>query len=208
MKVGDSEAATSASGRASKDSGFPIAIKLNASDQLEGGLVEDDALRVVAALDATSIDLIDISGGTYFPGAKSASDSAGRGPYFIEFAKRARKQTTKPLMLTGGFKTRAQADEALSSGTVDVVGLARALALEPTLPNLWRANRMPEPVFPRFPNAPEGGITAWYTMRLTRMGADDETDEISSLEQALREYEARDNSRTEIWSRHFGPPAS
>ncbi|KUJ85102.1 oxidoreductase [Ruegeria marisrubri] len=187
---------------------FPIAIKLNASDQLEGGLVEDDALQVVAALDATSIDLIDISGGTYFPGAKSASDSAGRGPYFVEFAKRARKETTKPLMLTGGVKTRGQADEALSSGAVDVIGLARALALEPTLPNLWQENRMPEPSFPRFPNAAEGGITAWYTMRLTRMGADQETDDIGSLEQAIQEYEARDNIRAEIWSRHFGPPAS
>jgi len=82
---------------------FPIAVKLNSSDQLEGGLGEEDALAVVAALDTSSVDVIDISGGTYFPGAKSASDSAGGGPYFIAFAKRARTVTSKPLMLTGGF---------------------------------------------------------------------------------------------------------
>jgi 2,4-dienoyl-CoA reductase-like NADH-dependent reductase (Old Yellow Enzyme family) len=182
---------------------FPIAVKLNSSDQLVGGLDEDDALEVVAALDASSVDLIDISGGTYFPGAKAASDGAGRGPYFIEFAKRARTKTAKPLMLTGGFKTRAQAEDAVRSGVVDVVGLARALVLEPSLPNLWMGNQMPEPSFPRFSDAPEGGITAWYTMRLTDIAADKETDEVGDLTRAIREYEVRDAKRTEIWSRHF-----
>ena len=182
---------------------FPIAIKLNSSDKLEGGFNQEDALKVVAALDHSSIDLIDISGGTYFPGAKSASDGAGRGPYFIEFAKRARALTSKPLMLTGGFKTRAQAEEALASGVVDVVGLARALVLEPSLANLWMADQLPEPVFPRFSEAPEGGITASYTMRLTEIGADKETPNVSDPRQAISEYEARDKARTKIWLRHF-----
>lgn len=183
---------------------FPIAVRLNSSDQLEGGFHEDDALKVVEALDRTSVDLIDISGGTYFPGAKSASDGAGRGPYFVEFATRARKVTRKPLMLTGGFKTRAQAEDAIASGAVDIVGLARALVLKPTLPNLWNADQMPEPEFPRFSEAPEGGITAWYTMRLTEIGEGSENKEFGDLQQSIRDYEARDKTRTEIWLSHFG----
>jgi 2,4-dienoyl-CoA reductase-like NADH-dependent reductase (Old Yellow Enzyme family) len=189
--------------RAAVGPNFPIAVKLNSSDQLVGGLDAQDALKVVAALDHTSVDLIDISGGTYFPGAKSATDGAGRGPYFTAFAKSARAVTTKPLMLTGGFKTRAQAEDAVASGTVDVVGLARALALEPALPNLWMADQTPEPVFPRFSDAPEGGITAWYTMRLTEIGADKETPDVRDLGQAIDEYEQRDKARTEVWLRHF-----
>jgi 2,4-dienoyl-CoA reductase-like NADH-dependent reductase (Old Yellow Enzyme family) len=182
---------------------FPIAVKLNSSDELQGGFSEEDALKVMEALDRTSIDLIDISGGTYFPGAKSASDRSGRGPYFLEFAKRARAVTTKPLMLTGGFKTRAQAEDAVASGAVDIVGLARALVLEPTLPKLWKENQKPEPTFPRFSDAPEGGITAWYTMRLAEIGADAETHVFGDLEQAIQAYAARDESRTEVWSAHF-----
>jgi 2,4-dienoyl-CoA reductase-like NADH-dependent reductase (Old Yellow Enzyme family) len=189
--------------RAAVGPGFPIALKLNSSDQLEGGFDEEDALRVVKALDRSSVDIIDISGGTYFPGAKSASDGAGPGPYFIDFARRARLMTSKPLMLTGGFKTRAQAEDAVASGVVDVVGLARALVLEPSLPDLWSADQKPEPVFPRFSDAPEGGITAWYTMRLTEIGADKDTRVFSDLGQAIRDYEARDKSRTEIWLSHF-----
>ncbi|WP_270727255.1 NADH:flavin oxidoreductase/NADH oxidase family protein [Shimia sp. Alg240-R146] len=185
---------------------FPIAVKLNSSDQLEGGFAEDDAHKVVAALDTTSVDLIDISGGTYFPGAKSASDAAGGGPYFLEFAKRARAATTVPLMLTGGFKTFAQAQAALAEGIVDIVGLARALALEPSLPDLWRANKALTPVFPRFSEAPEGGITAWYTMRLTTIGTDTLAPDFGDLDPAITAYEARDKARTDIWLKHFGRP--
>jgi 2,4-dienoyl-CoA reductase-like NADH-dependent reductase (Old Yellow Enzyme family) len=183
---------------------FPVAVKLNSSDQLEDGLGEDDALEVVAALDQSPIDLIDVSGGTYFPGAKAASDGAGRGPYFLDFAIRARKVTTKPLMLTGGFKTRAQAEDTLNSGAVDIIGLARALVIEPSLPNLWQDDQKPEPEFPRFKTAPEGGITAWYTMRLTEIGSDSETETVTDLTDAIRDYEARDKARTKIWLRHFG----
>ena len=189
--------------RATVGPNFPIALKLNSSDQLEGGFSEEDALEVVAALDKTSVDVIDISGGTYFPGAKSASDGAGRGPYFIRFAERARALTTKPLMLTGGFKTRAQAEDAVASGAIDIVGPARALVLEPSLPNLWKANQKPEPDFPRFAQAPEGGITAWYTMRITEIGADKEPPYVADLVQAIADYESRDEARTEIWKRHF-----
>lgn len=193
--------------RAAVGPDFPIAVKLNSSDQLEGGFDKEDALEVVAALDGSSVDLIDISGGTYFPGAKSASDGAGRGPYFIAFAERARTVTAKPLMLTGGFKTRTQAEDAVASGAVDIVGLARALVLEPSLPDLWKVDRSPEPVFPRFSDAPEGGITAWYTMRLTEIGADRETPDFGDLGQAIQDYEARDRARTEIWLRHFAEDA-
>ncbi len=177
---------------------FPIAVKLNATDQLEGGFQEDDALAVVAALDETGIDLIDISGGTYFPGAKAASDSASGGPYFLDFAERARPLTRKPLMVTGGFKTLQQTEEALDRG-VDIIGLARALVLEPALPNGWQSGEKGTPDFPRFQDPPEGGITAWYTMRLTDIGEDRERAEIVDLHEAMRAYEARDEARIDIW---------
>ncbi len=189
--------------RTAVGSDFPIVLKLNSSDQLEGGFTNDDALNVLKILDRSSIDLIDISGGTYFPGAKAASDGAGSGPYFIEFAKRARTVTTKPLMLTGGFKTHIQAEKAVASGDVDIVGLARALVLEPSLPKLWQTAQKQEPRFPKFVKSPEGGITAWYTMRLTELSTNKETPASDNLEQAIQNYEARDQKRTEIWLRHF-----
>ena len=191
--------------------GFPVGIKLNATDQLEGGLDGDDALAVVAALDATGVDLIDISGGTYFPGARSSSDAAGRGPYFLDFARRARGVTRKPLMLTGGFKTRAQAEAAVAEGAADMVGLARALALDPALPRAWQAGGQDSPVFPSFEAPPEGAVTAWYTMRLTTLGTDRAAEEAPDVAAALRAYDARDAGRVAAWKgryrRESGPEA-
>ncbi|MEO0502016.1 MAG: oxidoreductase [Pseudomonadota bacterium] len=185
--------------RAAVGPGFAVGLKLNATDQLEGGLTEEDALAVVAALDGSGVDLIDISGGTYFPGARSASDGVGGGPYFLGFAERARALTDTPLMLTGGVKTRAQAMAARALG-IDVVGLARALALDPALPDAWRTGAAGDPSFPLFRDPPEGGITEWYTMRLTALGEDRETDTVDDLDAALRAYEARDAARTALWA--------
>lgn len=80
---------------------FPIGIKINSTDKLVGGLTEDEALDVVRLLDKTSVDLIDVSGGTYFPGAPSSSDgNSTSGPYFLDFAKQAKATTSTPIMLT------------------------------------------------------------------------------------------------------------
>ena len=182
---------------------FVVAVKLNATDQLEGGLEEEEALAVISALGNTRIDLIDISGGTYFPGAKSASDRASSGPYFLDFAKRARERTDKPLMVTGGFKTLNQAVKAISSGDADLIGLARALVLYPDLPNRWLANQSSNPAFPKFSSPPEGGITAWYTMRLTNLGQDSETDEIPDLDAIVKMYNDRDKDRVATWNDRF-----
>jgi len=181
----------------------PVALKLNATDQLEGGFDKDEALDVIGVLDRTSLDLIDISGGTYFPGAKSASDSAGGGPYFTDFGKSARKQTRKPLMITGGFKTAAQAVQAVTDGAADIVGLARAMVLAPDLPQRW-AETGEDIAFPRFAETPEGGVTAWYTQALTQIGQDAPIDESCDVPKALAEYNARDAARVALWNTHFG----
>lgn len=190
--------------RAAVGPAFPIGIKINATDQLEGGLTQEDALEVVSLLDGTSVDLIDISGGTYFPGAKATSDGARKGPYFLDFARRARARTTKPLMLTGGFKFLQQAARAVASEAIDVVGMARAMVLDPRLAHHWFVNGGRDPDFPRFEAAPPGGITAWYTMRLTALGEDREDQFTMDLASAIRAYENRDALRCEKWREKFG----
>lgn len=179
---------------------FPIGIKLNATDQLEGGFVEEEALEVIAAVDRMAIDLIDISGGTYFPGAASSSDRAGSGPYFIEFAGRARSKTNIPLMVTGGFKTLAQAERAIVEGKADLIGLARALVVDPDLPSFWLSGQRGEPQFPRFESPPEGGVTAWYTMQITRHAIREDALLPEDLDEAIAEYESRDQARRQVWN--------
>ena len=183
--------------------GFPVAVKINATDQLAGGIEEAEALDLVAMLDETEIDLIDISGGAYFPGAAAASDGTKAGPYFLDFARLARNRTGKPLMTAGGFKKKAEAEEALSSGAVDMVGLARALVLDPALPKKWLRKSGEEAVFPRFSSMPPGGVTAWYTERLHQWGTHGTADEGDSIEDALAQVERRKTANAALWQNHF-----
>jgi len=182
---------------------FPIGIKINCTDQLEGGLTQQDALSVMSILDKTSIDLIEVSGGSYFPGAKSSSDSLTKGPYFIDFAKKAKKLTNIPIVITGGFKTREEALTSLYSNAGDMIGIARALVLDPKLANNWLNNAGNDPKFPRFSTTPEGGITAWYTMRLSAIGNDNESGYSLDLAAAIQTYENRDEARCIQWLAKF-----
>ncbi|MGI9317841.1 MAG: oxidoreductase, partial [bacterium] len=183
---------------------FPIGIKINSTDKLQGGLTENDALEVVRLLDKTSIDIIDISGGTYFPGAPASSEgSSDGGPYFIDFARRAKEVTRIPLMLTGGFETRDQAIAAVQTGTADMVSLARAMVLNPQLPQTWFTANGGDPEFPRFDSPPRGGVTAWYSMRLTALGEDSEQTFDLDPRSAIDIYEQRDAQRCVKWLEKF-----
>lgn len=183
---------------------FPVGIKINSTDKLEGGLTEDDALEVVRMLDHTSIDLIDVSGGTYFPGAKSSAEGSSNGnPYFLDFARRAKEVTNVPVMLTGGFEKCVQAADAVDSGAVDVVGLARAMALNPRLAETWLSDDGGDPEFPIFDAPPRGGVTAWYSMLLTALGENRESEFDLDPQTAIQVYEERDAQRSIKWNEKF-----
>ncbi|MDE0189210.1 MAG: oxidoreductase [bacterium] len=183
---------------------FPVGIKINSTDRLEGGLTEDDALEVVRLLGQTSVDLIDISGGTYFPGAKASSDGQSDGkPYFLGFARRAKGVTDVPLMLTGGFKRREQAVDAVVGGAVDMVSMARAMVLNPRLPEVWLTEEGGDPEFPVFDSPPRGGATAWYTMRITALAEGREEKFTLDPHSTLRVYEERDAQRCIKWRKKF-----
>ncbi len=120
---------------------FPVGIKLNSADFQRGGFSEEESADVIAALAAGSIDLIEISGGTYEspammgPAARAAplrASTREREAYFLAYAERVRGRATGvPLMVTGGFRTRAAMRDAVGTGACDVVGLGRPLALVP-----------------------------------------------------------------------------
>jgi 2,4-dienoyl-CoA reductase-like NADH-dependent reductase (Old Yellow Enzyme family) len=120
---------------------FPVGIKLNSADFQRGGFTEEESIETIRALTQAGIDLIEISGGTYeMPAMGGATQEAkkastvAREAYFIEFAEKVRAAVTVPLMVTGGFRTATAMNAALRSGALDVVGLARLLAIDPDAP--------------------------------------------------------------------------
>ena len=130
--------------RAAVGTGFPVAIKLNSADFSRGGFTHEDSLRVAHEVSEAGIDLLEISGGTYEKlalvgdtedGAKAPS-TRQREAYFLDYAEGIREVTSVPLVVTGGFRSRAAMEAALASGACDVIGIARPLCIEPDVHDL------------------------------------------------------------------------
>jgi 2,4-dienoyl-CoA reductase-like NADH-dependent reductase (Old Yellow Enzyme family) len=135
--------------RAEVGADFPIGIKLNSADFQRGGFTEEESLDVIVALQAAGIDLVELSGGTYEAPAMSDSgkhkaSSLEREAYFLEFAEKVRATVKVPLMVTGGFRSVGGMSAALESGALDLVGIARGMAIEPDLPLRLLAGKEPE----------------------------------------------------------------
>lgn len=125
---------------------FPVALKLNSDDFRKGGFSSEDCLQVVQLLGRESVDLLEISGGTYeqpkllgFTGKTDSivpqrESTRVREAYFLDYAVAIRKLVKIPLMVTGGFRTRAGMEAALTAGDCDVIGLGRPLCTHPQVP--------------------------------------------------------------------------
>jgi 2,4-dienoyl-CoA reductase-like NADH-dependent reductase (Old Yellow Enzyme family) len=129
--------------RAAVGPAFPIGVKLNSADFQRGGFAIDEAMEVARALEAAGIDLLEVSGGNYESPAMAGSgelrkqqraSSRSREAYFLDYARRIRTVTATPILLTGGMRSRAVMEDAIGSGTIDVVGLARPMTHTPELP--------------------------------------------------------------------------
>lgn len=127
-----------ASMRAAVGPEFPVSIKINSADFQRGGFTEEESFEVITKLVDAGIDLVEVSGGTYeapaMTGAKQRQSTIQREAYFMSFAETLRERVAVPLAVTGGFRTAEGMAAAIRSGAIDLVGLARALALEPDLP--------------------------------------------------------------------------
>lgn len=115
---------------------FPISIKMNSADFQKGGFEGEDAYALIEALSDAGIDLIEISGGNYESPAMTGArqSTTEREAYFLDFAAEARKRTSVPIAVTGGFRSARAMEQALAIGATDFVGIARALTLDPDLP--------------------------------------------------------------------------
>lgn len=116
--------------------GFPVGVKLNSADFQRGGFGEDESIEVASMLEREGCDLLEISGGNYETPMMFdlAESSKIREAYFLDFARRLRRSTKMPLMVTGGFRSLRAMEDALAEGALDVIGMARPIALEPDLP--------------------------------------------------------------------------
>lgn len=133
------------------DAHFAIAVKLNAADFQRGGFDLEDSAQCALWLADAGIDLLEISGGSFehlrLLGDRGDPNTAEdphvaegtvKAGYFTNYAleiAQALKGAGKamPLMVTGGFRSRATIEFVLAQGGIDLVGLARPFCASPDL---------------------------------------------------------------------------
>ena len=122
---------------------FPILVKMNSDDGLDGGLTVEDSLKVGAMLREAGIDAIELSGGTVVSGKFSPSregiKSQDREAYFKDAAKSFKRSLDVPMMLVGGIRSLETAERLIDEGFADYVSLCRPLIREPGLVKRWES---------------------------------------------------------------------
>jgi 2,4-dienoyl-CoA reductase-like NADH-dependent reductase (Old Yellow Enzyme family) len=122
---------------------FPLMIKLNSEDFLEGGLRLDEMVRVATMLEDAGIDAIELSGGTAYSGkctpVRQGELRSEEEVYYLEAARKYKEKIGVPLMLVGGIRSYAVAERMVREGLADYISLSRPLIREPHLINRWKS---------------------------------------------------------------------
>ena len=115
--------------------GFPLLVKINSSDGVEGGMTEDESLVVSQAL-AQMVDAIEVSGTTY--GKVKIAGPEGHRCLYARYAARLAELLDIPVILTGGNRLVSELQGLLDTTDIAGFGLARPLVCEPDLPRIWQ----------------------------------------------------------------------
>lgn len=120
---------------------YPVLIKLNAADFIEGGLEIEDAIHAATRLAQAGIDAIEVSAGTPSSGSKNPVRAKiikpEREAYNLEMARRIKKAVGCPVMVVGGFRSYEVVEKAIRDDDMDYIAMARPLIWEHGLANRW-----------------------------------------------------------------------
>jgi len=101
----------------------PLAVRISASDWLDGGgQTPADSVEIARAFAAEGCDLIDVSSAGNSPLSKPVY---GR-MYQVPFADRIRQETGVAVMAVGGIQDADQANTVIAAGRADLCAIARA----------------------------------------------------------------------------------
>jgi 2,4-dienoyl-CoA reductase-like NADH-dependent reductase (Old Yellow Enzyme family) len=130
---------------------FPILIKVNCTDNLQGGTDLDAFPELAQEIERTGVDAIEVSGGTMDCLVRSEAELGFRPvpvPYAHTRIARPEKQSYYlryvqkltleiPLILVGGHRDVERLERVVQRGEADFIALCRPLISEPDLPSRW-----------------------------------------------------------------------
>ena len=122
---------------------FPVLVKINCEDFVEGGLTVADALEAALALESDGLDAVELSGGMLrnikMSPARVGIKNEEREAYHRPQAAVFRGRLRLPLILVGGIRSFELAERFVDEGLCDFISMSRPFIREPGLVARWRA---------------------------------------------------------------------
>ena len=129
--------------RAAAGGDYPLLVKMNSEDFLQGGLTREDSLQAALLIAAAGADAIELSGGTLLSGKLSPSrpkiEGVEQEAYFRDAARLFKARLRIPLALVGGIRSFEVAEGLVNGGIADFVSMSRPFIREPGLVNRWKS---------------------------------------------------------------------
>jgi len=124
--------------------GFPIVVRMNASDDIDGGVTIDEAIQQALIFESAGADAISVSGGLEFWSTLTIPPYPfPRGP-MLPLAEQIKKAVKVPVIAAGKINAEL-AEQVIREGKVDFVAMGRPLLADPDLPHKIRQG-LPEEV--------------------------------------------------------------
>jgi len=129
--------------RSSVGDDYPVFVKMNSEDFIDGGMTVPDMLRTAAMLAYKGIDAIELSGGVQEsdPNENPVRKVNPAGPdeegYYLKAARLFKQSIQVPLILVGGFRSLDVCRKVLENGEADYISMCRPLIREPDLVARW-----------------------------------------------------------------------
>jgi len=118
---------------------FPLVVRMNARDYVEGGLDIDDALQIAFHLEKAGVHTLSVTSGTMCESVPYCLYPTGTPKAnLLPMAARIRSAITLPVIVAGRIRTPQVAREALNAGQTDLIGLGRPFLADPD----WVAKTM------------------------------------------------------------------
>ncbi|NLD36219.1 MAG: NADH:flavin oxidoreductase [Desulfatiglans sp.] len=130
--------------RANVGDDFPVMIKMNCADNMDGGLQIDDGLYVAKRLSDAGIDAIEVSSGNSASGIKYGPlrmrvNRPEKEAWNMPYAREVKKIVNCPVMVVGGFRSYEICEKAVKEDAIDYVTMSRPLIREPDLAARWKS---------------------------------------------------------------------
>ncbi|NQT71202.1 MAG: FAD-dependent oxidoreductase [Chloroflexi bacterium] len=122
---------------------LPILIRINGSDDLDGGITIEEAAQHAVMLESAGADAISVSRGIEFWATTTIPSYLYPNGSMLSLVDGIKKAVLVPVMAAGKI-TPELAQEVVADGRADFVALGRPLLADPELPNKLRQGRADE----------------------------------------------------------------